>query len=644
MLHLFRSFLSSRLGAAFAMLVLILIALAFAAGSVGGMRSLVSGGGNQVATVGGETIDATALSETATNALQNIRQQNPQATMKGFLAAGGLDKVLDDLVDRTAVEVFGKAHGIIASDRLIDSEIAKLPAFRGLDGKFSETLFRQVLQQRGITEKAVREDIAQGLVARQILAPAAFGSTVPRELALRYAGLLKEKRDGAIALLPSPLFAPKRPPSDKELADYYATHRNHFIRPERRIVRYASFGDEALKNVPAPSDAAVAAYYTANQANYAASEKRRLTQLIVPTEAAAKAVADEVAKGKSLDAAAQEKGLAASKLGPIDKTNFANGSSLAVADAVFAAASGTIAPPAHSAIGWHVVHVDAIEKQPARSLDEARGEITALLTANARRAALADLASKIEDEFDKGGNLVDAAKELGVTVQQTPPLTSDGKSYEKPDMPMPPMLGKVVPTAFSMEREHQPQIAAVEPNKTFMIFDVDKITPSAPAPLAEIKQDVATALMLDKGSAAAKAAAEKLLAETHKGTPLAQAMAALKLALPPVQAVDMTRDQLTQQGRQPPPPLVLLFSMAEGTAKILPAAGNRGWFVVALKTIVPQQMAANDPLVPATQRELGQMVGEEYADSLRRAIRTEVTVKLNPSAVKTVAGQLGGGN
>jgi hypothetical protein len=38
-------------------------------------------------------------------------------------------------------------------------------------------------------------------------------------------------------VLPSPLFAPKTPPTDKELADYYAAHRNRFIRPERRIIR-----------------------------------------------------------------------------------------------------------------------------------------------------------------------------------------------------------------------------------------------------------------------------------------------------------------------------------------------------------------------------------------------------------------------
>ncbi|MDR2856485.1 MAG: SurA N-terminal domain-containing protein [Novosphingobium sp.] len=644
MLHFFRSFISSKIGAAVALLVLMLIAFAFAAGDIAGLRSFGSDGSDRVATVGGQRIAASALSQAANNAVENLKEQNPQLSMKAFIAEGGLEKVLEDMLNRTAIMVFGKAHGLVASDRLIDSEIAKNPAFHGLDGKFSETVFRQLLAQRRISEKLVREDLAQVLVSRQALLPAMVGTTVPRELAMRYAMLLKERRNGAIALLPSPLFAPRTPPTDKELAGYYAAHRNRFTRPERRIVRFASFGEEALRNVAPPTEAEIAARYNADKALYAARETRRLTQLVVPTEAAARAVAAEVAKGKTLAATAAEKGLSATGLGSVDKAGFATASSQAVADAAFSAAAGTIAAPARSAIGWHVVHVDAIENHPARTLDQVRGEIAGQLAAARRRAALGDLTARIEQEFDNGGNLPDAAKELGITIQQTPPITADGKSYKNPAEAMPPLLGKIVPTAFSMEKENEPQLAEVEPGKTFMIFDVSDIAPSAPAPFAEIKDDVRAAFLLDKGAAAARAAAEKLLAETRKGVPLAQAAAALGVTIPPVQPIDMSRAELTAQNRQPPPPLVLMFSMARGTTKLLPAAGNRGWFVISLKDIVTQPPPANDPIVAAAQRELGQVAGEEYAQGLRRAIRAEVTVKRNEAAIKAVRTQLSGGN
>jgi peptidyl-prolyl cis-trans isomerase D len=644
MMLFFRRFLSSKLGAVFALAFLALIAFAFAAGDMAGMSGFGSGGNQRVAKVGGQGVDAAELRQAANSAVESLREENPQLSMNAFVMQGGLERVLESMIDRRAIAVFGAEHGIIASSRLIDSEIAKIGAFRGIDGKFSEDAFRQVLAQRGLSEKLVRADLEQGLIARQVMEPASFGAKVPRELATRYASLLREKRSGAIAVLPAMLFAPKDPPTDKELATFYEGHRNQFIRPERRVIRYAAFGDEALKNLPAPTDAEISAFYEANETRYAASQTRSLTQLIVPTEAAARAVIAEVANGRALEAAANDKGLSTAKLGPLDKEAMARDTAPAVAEAAFAATQGALAAPARSAIGWHVVRIDRIDQRPARSLEQVRGEIVTELGAVNRRKALGDLTARIEEQFEGGGNLAEVAEELGLTLQQTPALTSDGRSYENPSQEMPPVLSRFVAAAFAMEKPNEPQVAEAEPNSTFVIFDVSDIAPSAAAPLAEIKDDVREVYMLNKGSAAAKEAAEKLVAETGKGVSLAQAAAALKLPIPAVQPVEMNRAELTAQGQRPPPPLALMFSMAKGTTKILPAGGDRGWFVVSLRDIVTPPQPANDQIVPTAQRELGQLAGSEYAAGLRRAIRAAVKVEQNPAAIKALRDQLSGGN
>jgi peptidyl-prolyl cis-trans isomerase D len=645
MLETFRSFFRSKTGAFISLLVLGLIALAFASADVsnsGGFGGVA--GGDRVATVGKERIDTAALNQAATSALENVKQQNPTMSMQAFLAAGGLDKVLDDLISRTAIAAFGRASGIVASDRLVDSEIAKIPAFRGPDGQFSETAFRQAIAQRGLSEKLVRDDLAQGLIARQVLLPAGIGASMPRELGMRYAALLREQRKGAIALLPSAAFAPTAAPSDAVLQKYYTDHRAKFIRPERRVIRYATFGEEAVKAVPPPTEAEIAARYKAQAALYAPLESRRLTQLIVPTEAAAKAVAAEVAAGKSLEAAASTKGLSAAAIGPVAKAAFAGQSSQAVADAAFAAARGALAAPARSGLGWHLLRVDAVEQRAGKTIDQARSELTAQLTEVKRRAALSDLSAKIEDAFDSGSNLADEAKGLGLTLAQTPALTADGAVYANPAERAPPVLARVLQTAFAMERENEPQLAEVDPGKVFVIYDVTDIAASAPAPLAEIKADVTDVWKLAQGYAAAKAAAETVRAAVSKGTPLPAAMASLKRPLPPVQSVDLGRQDLARMGQQPPPALVLLFSMAKKTVKILPAPGDRGLFVVALADIVPAAIDANDPMVAAAQAELGKIAGNEYADQLRRAVAAEVGVTRNAAAIRAVRNQLTGGN
>ena len=88
----------------------------------------------------------------------------------------------------------------------------------------------------------------------------------------------------------------------------------------------------------------------------------------------------------------------------------------------------------------------------------------------------------------------------------------------------------------------------------------------------------------------------------------------------------------------------LLFSMAEGTVKVLPAPGNRGYFVVALKDIEPGKVAQGDPLLAAAQRELGLSAGREYAEALRRAITAELGVERNANAIRAVRKKLVGGN
>ena len=318
--------------------------------------------------------------------------------------------------------------------------------------------------------------------------------------------------------------------------------------------------------------------------------------------------------------------------------------SQAIADATFSAPRGQLVGPLKSSLGWHLMRIDGIEAKPARSLDQVRGELTTALTAAKRRAALSDFSARIEEEFDNGGTLADVAKELGLTIAQTQPLTADGAVYSKPGEQAPPVLARIIQTAFAMEGEGQPQLAEIEPGKTFLVFDVGSVALSAPAPLAEIKPGVAGDLALQKGSVAARAAADKVLAAARKGADLGAAMASIGIAMPPVDRVEMGREELARQGQQVPAPLALLFSMAEGTVKLLPGPRNRGFYIVALKDIVPGTVAAGDPLIAAAQRELGQVSGREYSEGLRRAIRAEVGVSRNETAISAVSRQLTGGN
>ena len=166
-----------------------------------------------------------------------------------------------------------------------------------------------------------------------------------------FAGVVLERRKGAIVTLPAAAFAPATPPSDAEITAWYNGRKADYALPERRTIRYVTFGDSVLKTVPAPSDAEIAARYNANKAKYAPSDKRKLSQLVLPTEAAAKALVAEVSGGKSLEAAAQSKGLSVASLGSLDKAAFALQSSSDAANAAFSTSTGKVAGPFKSPLG-----------------------------------------------------------------------------------------------------------------------------------------------------------------------------------------------------------------------------------------------------------------------------------------------------
>ncbi|MGE8132051.1 SurA N-terminal domain-containing protein [Novosphingobium subterraneum] len=644
MLGFFRSFLKSRIGVAVALIFLGLIALAFASADVTGSGFGGIAGGDRAAKVGSNRIGTAELGKALTNAFEQERQKQPGLTMKQFLDAGGMDTVLTGLTDRLAMAEWGREHGLMAGDRLIDSEITKIPAFQGPDGKFSQSAYEQLLAQRGLTDKDVRKDLGQGLLARQILLPAAFGAQMADEAVQRYAALLTEKRVGTIVSVPSLAFAPTSPPADSTLAAFYNANKSRYMQPERRTIRYAIVDEASLKTVAAPSDAEIAQRYKLNTAVYSASEQRSVTQVIVPTEAAAKALAAEVGANGSLDNAARAKGLVASKLADQTRDTLANQTSRAVSDAAFAAASGTLATPAKSGLGWHVLKVDAVKRNAGKTLEQARPEIVAALTLEKRRAALSDFAAQVEQEIDNGTGLADIAKTLNLTVSTTAPLTANGSVFGKQDEKVSADIAPLVQAAFSMEREGEAQLAEIKPGEKFAVYDVGQLVAATPAPLDQIKSVVARDWAVQQGAAKAKAASDKILAALNKGTPLAEALKLAGAALPAPQPVDMPRQALTQMQGQVPAPLALMFAMAKGSNKRLEGPNNGGWYVVSLKEIVLGQVKRGDQIFQQAARSFGQDAGGEYAEQLRLAIRKDVGVERNDAGIKAVRDQLTGSN
>lgn len=641
MLQMFRNFFQSKAGVAFTLGFLALIAFAFASSDVSN-TAIFGGvaGGDRVAVVGDRRIDANDLASRVSDEVTGLRQTNPTLTMEGFIADGGLTAALDSMVSGNAVADLAHSFGLRVSDRLVDSEIVQVAgSMRTLEGNFDTEAFRAALRQQGISEDMYRESLATELFARQMIGPVQLVPRMPQSIARRYAQAQLETRAGFVAALPASAFAPRGNPTDAQLQAYLNDNAAAYTRPERRVIRYAVFGEAAFGNVPAPTAAQIAERYERDSAQYAAQESRRFTQLVAPTQAAAQAIVTEVRGGMALEASARSKGLTTTEVALTTREALSTAASAAVATAAFDAASGTVTAPAQGSLGWYVLRVDGVEQRAGRTLDQARAEIAATLTTELRRAAMNDATARIEDEFTEGRSLSDVAEELGVEIATSRALTAAGQVYGTTGA-APAELAPVLSVAFEMD-EGEPQLAEAVAGESFIIYDVSDITAAAVAPLAEVRSDVATAWRRAEGMRLAAAAAARVQARVEAGSTLAAALAAEDVAIPAAQPLRLSVADLQRRG-QVNRAEALLFTMARGTTKAVEGPEAGVWFVVQLNTVDVPDLAADSPLVGETASRLVSQLPQEYADQFVGAVQDSIEIEINQAAVDAVAAQLTG--
>ena len=639
MLSIFRKGVSSKI----ALGILALIMIAFIVTGIERPLGGLGGGtlvGDSVIRVGDSTVSPAELRRRIELGLENAKQQNPALDMAGFIQAGGVEQTVDGVVSELTLAEYGKSQGLTASRKLIDGEIASIPAFAGLDGKFDEAKFRGLLAQRRVSELQIRNDLASSVMARQLLVPIAGAIRVPANLAAPYARALLEAREGVIGVIPIQAIPAGPPPGDAEVSAFYKKNLAGFTLPERRVLRYALFGAADVAAQAKPTDAEIAAFYKANAASYAPRDMRTLSQVIVDSEAKAKAIADKVKSGTPFATATAGSLL---KVGEKSQSDFAEFASPAVATAAWAAPEGGISAPAKSDFGWHVVHIDAIKHIPGKSLEQARAEIADSLTKQKADEALAKLDGEMQDALSNGASFADVAKKYALTVVTTPPVIASGQAPDDPAWKPAPELGVLLKSGFQAQPGDEPTVETIGAGQKYALLSVGQILPQQALPLAKVRDAAVKGLIAQKAVVRAEAIAKAVAAKVNAGMPLDKALAGTGLTLPPPQKVAARRIDLARQGARVPPPLAMLFSMVKGKAQTLPAPNDQGTFVIELTATKPGDPAAIAGIVQQTQDQLSSDLQNEYVDQFVQAAKAAVKVTTDTKAIAALKTELVGG-
>lgn len=642
MISFFRSLSKSVIGTIILVLFFVAILASFALADLSNFSTGSSS--SSLVQIGDEDITDRDMGTSMNRALKQAQAQNPEATYSSL--AGQFGAILDQTIDERALVAFAADQGFVVSKKLIDGEIASLAQNRGLDGKFSEQAYATFLQQQQMTDADVRRLLNVAIAQRLLLAPAAVDARVPVGVARTYASMLLEQRRGELALIPTEQFAAGLDPSDGDLQSFYAQNRQRYMVPERRVLNLARIGPETVAAVAA-SDAEIAAYYRANAAKYGGSESRVLSQAVVQDKRQADGIAARARSGAAFAAAAAPAGLSAEdvSVGPQTKAQFSNLAGDAVANATFAAASGAIVGPIRSDLGWHVIRIDEIRTASGRSLADARTEIAALLNANKRKEALADLITKVEASFDDGSSFAEATAAAKLTVVTTPPITGTGASRDNPAYRFPADYAAALKAGFAQEAGDTPEVVTLPGEAGYVLVGVDRIIEAAPAPLARIRDQVRADWIRRKAADRARAVASGIAAKVARGMPLAQAVAGAGVALPPVEPITARRIQLSQANADAIAPLKMLFALGAGKSRLVADPSGRGFFVVKTDKIVPGNASGNPALIAQTQAAFQQNAPDELAAQLMTAMKADVGVERNEKAIAAAKQRItGSGN
>ena len=642
MLSFFRRISKSKVGtwiiAAIGLAILGGFALAdlsnFGTGNIGlGMSSTT------LAKVGDQEVDERQMSDAMQRRLQQARQQRPDADYASII--GDFNQVLEMLINQSTLLAFSDKYHFPLSKRLIDAEIAQIPGTKGLNGEFSEQAYQQFLAQQRLTDAEVRDVIAGDLLQRLILTPVVANARVPVGMATPYASMLLEAREGEAAIVPAEAFKAGLKPSDAQVQQFYAANRARYMIPEQRVLRIARIGPEQVANITA-SDQEIAKYYNDNKATYAASDTRSLSQVVVPDQATANAIAQRAKAGATLGAAAAPAGSNAAVTSLKDQTQqaYAGVAGDQAASAVFAAPAGAVVGPIKTDFGWAVVKVDSVKKGGGKTLEQARSEIAAKLTADKRKGAIEDLVAKVQDALDNGSNFTEAAAAAKLPVTSTPLITAAGSSRADPSFKLAPELAPILKSGFAIAPTDEPEIVALGGDQGYAVVSPSQVVPSAPAPLASIKDQVTNDWINDQATQRARAAAEQIAAKASGSVSLADAIKSLGVAVPAPRPIAARRIQISDAQGNIVPALRLLFATAAGKSRMEPNPQGGAFFVVKTDKITPGNALSSPGLIAQVEGELNQATSGDYAQQFLADLKRNLKAKRNESAIQAFKARL----
>ena len=499
-------------------IVMGLIIVSFVIWGVGDMlRGFTS---DKVASVGGESVTAQQFQNEMQNLIYQYQRRSKVPLTNATAHALGLDSmVLRRLITDAAVDQRARTLGLAISDETIAAAARADPSMQDASGQFNRAMFDQALRDSGLSERGFFAQRRKEYLRQQLEFALVDGVDAPKPLVEALAGAEAQTRAIDYFVLPSGAAGDIPAPSSETLQAYYNDRKSSWRAPEYRAIDTLLVSPASLAKPSEVSDEdAKAAYEKEKDARFTSPEKRKLQQIVFPTEAEAAEAEAKIKAGASFDDIAKARNLTATDmdLGEVTKADTFDH---AIGDAAFALPGPGVTDVIKGQFGYLIVRVLAVTPSSVKSYAEVADIVKKDIATRGAANDVTTIHDKIEDARVSGKSLGEAAKTVGLEVRNIPAVDAQGldPSGAAVDLPDKEALLRAV-FASDIGVDDAPLDTK---DHGFLWFDVAKVDPARDRPFDEVKDAVEKQWRADEVSKALSAKAADLVKQIDAGASVA---------------------------------------------------------------------------------------------------------------------------
>ena len=488
--------------------------LSFGVGSFFGDRKEV------VAKVNDQEILLKEYREAYQNRLRSFQQQFGENAEKFAEQLNLRQQVFNQLIDRHLLLTEAAELNLLATDLELQDFIRQQPFFQK-NGQFDYDTYETVLSQNRIVrheyEGSMRADLLLSK-KQQLLGAGLVINNHEVEQAYRRDF---EKIEVEYLYFDPQIFIDKTTVNDADLREYHQDNLQEFQTLNQFRMEYFTLSADHFKDSVKVREREVRRYYKKNKDNYvtppeikarhilfklppdATEEKQRekreqLRELLVQIKAGSSF--EELAKAHSEDGTATEGG---------DLGWFKPGEMVpAFESAAFALAAGEVSDIVKSPFGLHLIKVDELKEEITKSLDDAHEEITEILAESRAQ-------KRLEEELGRLAGL--AGESFTAEAQKLNREVLSSKWFDKSEVI--PGLGSASELVTELLRRNPGEMGVWKRNPILghVIYRLSETKKPTTRPFEDAKEDVETAVRLEKAKSLALEAAKTTLMQVQGG-------------------------------------------------------------------------------------------------------------------------------